>query len=46
MLLFFMVFIQSYLCEQECNANRAKNLTPAEREEIAAYKHDWKKVCN
>ena len=38
-LLFNLTFV-----EQECNANRAKNLTPAEREAKAAYKHNWKKA--
>ena len=39
-----MVFIQSYLCVQECNEDRARNLTPAQRDAKAAYKHDWREV--
>ena len=40
----FFIFIQSYLCEQECNANRADNLTADERKETVAYKKNWKQV--
>jgi hypothetical protein len=43
---FVMVLFNLTFVEQECNANRAKNSTPAEREATSNYKHNWKKVCN